>query len=166
MSLALSRKSRVHIIRFSEAPPASTSGAHAPGKTNPLHPLNASLRQYIVQQLQEAVQDPRVSSIVLLGSERNFSAGADLQELSKLTSESPPTGMSRPSDPSFQPSLQSILSSPSSMSLLDVIAALDACPKPTVALIAGSCLGGGLELALACHWRVCLPSARLGLPGE
>ena len=134
-------KSSVYFIRFSDAP----------SPKNPLHPLGADLRRHIYDHLQIAIHDPATTSIVLLGSDLHFSAGADLQELTNHVNDAS--------------SIFSTATS-SSLSLLDVIAALDASPKPTVALIAGSCLGGGLELALACHFRVCLPSAKLGLPGE
>ena len=137
--------SSVYLIRFSEAPCSPK---------NPLHPLGADLRRHIYTHLQTAIHDPKTTSIVLLGSDRHFSAGADLQELTTHVNDTS----------SIFPTTSS--SSPSSLSLLDVIAALDASPKPTVALIAGSCLGGGLELALACHVRICLPSAKLGLPGK
>jgi 3-hydroxyacyl-CoA dehydrogenase len=128
----MSSSSSVYLIRFSEA------------SSNPLHPLGATLRQFIYDHLQTAIRDPSVSSIVLMGSDKNFSAGADLQELDSVIGDAFST---------------------TALSLLDVIALLDSCPKPTVAMISGACLGGGLELALACNFRVCLPSATLGLPG-
>ena len=68
---------------------------------------------------------------------RTFVAGADIKEFGKPR----------------QPPL-----------LRDVVAVLDAMTKPVVAAIHGTALGGGLELALGCHYRVAAPSARLGLP--
>lgn len=147
----------VCIIRFSES------------SSNPLHPLGASLRRTIYDALQQAQRDPSIRSIVLLGSPHNFSAGADLQELSSASSTSSNTSLLVVAQDSSSSSSASSPSSPpssSSLSLLDVIRALDECSKPTIALITGSCLGGGLELALACHHRVAAESAKLGLPGK
>jgi enoyl-CoA hydratase/carnithine racemase len=143
-------KPNVYFIRFSDASPQ-----------NALHPLGLELRSYIDKHLKLAIQNPDITSIVLMGSERNFSAGADLQELNAHVASGGSSNMIM-----GQSASSCIKQKPStSLSLLDVIETLDACPKPTTAVIAGSCLGGGLELALACHVRVCLPSAKLGLPG-
>jgi 3-hydroxyacyl-CoA dehydrogenase len=66
-----------------------------------------------------------------------FSAGADINEFGKTGKDT---------------------------TLYELVAAIDGIAKPVVAAIDGAALGGGLELALACHWRVASPRARLGTP--
>jgi len=103
-----------------------------------LNPLSLGVRQFILKELKAAQQDTSVRSLVLTGGVANFSAGADITEFSSFNKND--------------------------VSLLDVIQALDDSKKPIVAAMTGQCLGGGLELALACHYRVALSTARLGLP--
>lgn len=129
--------------------------ADAAAGASPLHPLNATLRLYLLQQLRAAEDNPAVTSLILTGGGPNFSAGADLTEFASLipAAATVPT----PSDvghhhPHAAPSL------------IDVVTAIEACRKPIVAAIDGVCLGGGCELALACHARVATSRARLGLP--
>ena len=103
----------------------------------PVNALRQTLREGVVQGLGRARDDAGVRAVVLAGSERAFSAGADITEFGK---------------PRAAPSL------------LDLIAAIGAMRKPVVAAIHGVALGGGLELALGCHYRVAWKGARLGLP--
>lgn len=110
--------------------------------SNQLNPLSLPVRRHILQSLAEAEKDPNVSSIVLTGG-ASFSAGADLKEFARLLAANDSTH-----DPD---------------STVKVVEVIENCSKPVVAAIAGSCLGGGLEVALACHARVCDPTARLGL---
>jgi 3-hydroxyacyl-CoA dehydrogenase len=105
----------------------------------PVNSLGHALRERIVQQLEAAQADPAVRGIVLTGSDKAFSAGADVAEF----------GTPR----QFQEPI-----------LRSVLAAIEASRKPVVAALAGVALGGGLELALACHGRVAIESARVGLP--
>ncbi len=105
----------------------------------PVNGLGHALRLRIVAALDAAVADPAVRGIVLAGNDNTFSAGADVTEYGT------PLALSEP-----------VLSS--------VIAHVEGCGKPVVAAISGVALGGGLELALACHGRVALESAKLGLP--
>ncbi|EFP63472.1 MULTISPECIES: 3-hydroxyacyl-CoA dehydrogenase NAD-binding domain-containing protein [Ralstonia] len=105
----------------------------------PVNSLGHALRERIVQQLDEAQSNPAVHGIVLAGSEKAFSAGADVTEF----------GTPR--------QLQAPI-------LRTVLARIEASNKPVVAAITGVALGGGLELALACHGRVAQASARVGLP--
>ncbi|CAD5371435.1 Enoyl-CoA hydratase [Rubrivivax sp. A210] len=105
----------------------------------PVNSLGHALRQHIVQQLAAAQADPAVRAIVITGSERAFSAGADVGEFGT------PLQFQEPILP-------------------NVLAAIEASTKPVVAAIAGVALGGGLELALACQGRVALAAARVGLP--
>ena len=105
----------------------------------PVNGLGHALRSSIVTALDQALADPQVQAIVLTGSTRAFSGGADVREFGTPKAGQEPT-------------------------LPSVIRALDASTKPVVAAIAGVCLGGGLELALGCHYRVAQPDASLGLP--
>lgn len=126
---------RVQIIDFSKV------------SRSKLNPLGLELRKTILQELQQAITDEQISGILLTGgsSTNNFSAGADLTEFSSASS------------------IRS--SGPPHVSLIDVVDAIEASPKPVVACIEGNCLGGGLELALACHYRVASRGfAKLGLP--
>ena len=125
--------------------PTSTSYAvHGPVavvtlNNPPVNGLGHALRSGIVAALDQALADPQVQAIVLTGSARVFSGGADVREFGTPKAGQEPT-------------------------LPSVIRALDGATKPVVAAIAGVCLGGGLELALGCHYRVALPDASLGLP--
>ena len=105
----------------------------------PVNGLGHALRSGIVAALDQALADPQVQAIVLTGNARAFSGGADVREFGTPKAGQEPT-------------------------LPNVIRALDAASKPVVAAIAGVCLGGGLELALGCHYRVAKPDASLGLP--
>jgi len=101
--------------------------------------LGLAMRQRIVSTLSAAEADPGIRAIVLTGSSKAFSAGADVTELGT------PRAVAEP-----------ILST--------VLSQIENCSKPVVAAISGVALGGGLELALACHGRVALETAKLGLP--
>jgi|HubBroStandDraft_5_1064220.scaffolds.fasta_scaffold00675_3 3-hydroxyacyl-CoA dehydrogenase len=108
----------------------------------PVNSLNHASRQALLTALHRALDDRDTDAIVLWGGPQVFSAGADIEEFA--------AGVDGPT-----------FASPS---LPDVVAALDAASKPVVAAIAGPCLGGGLELALACRARVCSTTARFALP--
>jgi 3-hydroxyacyl-CoA dehydrogenase len=103
----------------------------------PVNALGQAVRQGLLDALAKALTDTAVQAIVLIGKGRTFVAGADISEFGK-----PP----RP--PSFT----------------DVIERYDGSPKPTVAALHGTALGGGLELALGCNYRVAVGSAKCGLP--
>jgi 3-hydroxyacyl-CoA dehydrogenase len=103
----------------------------------PVNALSAAVRDGLSQGLNQAIADAGAKAIVLMGAGRTFSAGADINEFGR-----PPKGVS----------------------LLDLEAQVESSPKPVVAAIHGSALGGALELALACHYRIATPSARCGLP--
>jgi len=102
----------------------------------------------VLQQLNEAVdrfeRDPKLRLLLLQGSRSVFSKGFDLSSLENGASP--------------QELRESLILSNS------LFTRLARCKKPTVAAIQGACLGGGLELALACHFRLCSDRARLGLP--
>ncbi len=103
----------------------------------PVNALSADVRDGLSAAVGKAVADPAVEAIVLICAGRTFIAGADISEFGK-----PPRGAS----------------------LHEVQATMENAPKPIVAAIHGTALGGGLEVALTCHYRVAVPSAKLGLP--
>src|SRR6187551_306246 len=105
----------------------------------PLNALSHALRKAIVDGLDRAVADPKVRAVVIIGGERAFSSGADIKEFSGGAFYAEP----------FLPS---------------VCDAIEAAPKPVIAAISGACMGGGLELALACHHRVALADAKIAFP--
>lgn len=103
----------------------------------PVNALSVDVRRGLIEALRHAVADPQSSAMVIASSGRTFIAGADITEFGKP---------------------------PQSPSLPELIRALEECPKPVVAAINGAALGGGLEVALACHSRIAAPGAKLGLP--
>lgn len=106
-------------------------------QSGPVNALGTALRQGILAAVEAAEADAAVEAIVLIGGGRMFSAGADITEFGK-----PQSGISLP----------------------DLLNRIEASTKPVVAAIHGNALGGGLETALACHYRVAVPSAKVGLP--
>ncbi len=105
----------------------------------PINGLSAALRSSLVGHLDQALADPAVQAVVITGSERAFSGGADVKEFGS------PLALREPRLPV-------------------VIAALESSPKPVVAAIAGVCMGGGLELAMGAHYRVLKADAQVALP--
>jgi 3-hydroxyacyl-CoA dehydrogenase len=105
----------------------------------PVNSLGHDLRRSIVDALARAEDDPAVKAVVLMGSGKGFSGGADIREFGTPKSFASPN-------------------------LLMVLRAVEECGKPVIAAIDGICMGGGLELALACHYRVATADARIGLP--
>jgi 3-hydroxyacyl-CoA dehydrogenase len=106
----------------------------------PVNAMSMAVRAELRDAVQAAAADPAVQALVLIGANGKFIPGADIREFGKPISG--PSGR-------------------------DVIAAIEACTemaKPVVAALAGNALGGGLEIALGCHWRVATPDCKLGLP--
>jgi 3-hydroxyacyl-CoA dehydrogenase len=103
----------------------------------PVNALSFAVRAGLVDMVSRARADSGVCAIVIVCAGRTFIAGADISEFGK---------------PARAPTT------------LDVIAAIEASEKPVVAAMHGTPLGGGLEVALACHFRIAAPSTRLGLP--
>lgn len=103
----------------------------------PVNALSVAVRAGLIAALEAGLADAEAEVLVLTTAGRTFIAGADIREFGK-----PP-----------QPPV-----------LGDVIARFEASPKPVVAALHGTALGGGLELALGCAFRVALPGTRLGLP--
>jgi 3-hydroxyacyl-CoA dehydrogenase len=92
----------------------------------------------IVENVERGNADPAIKAMVLIGAGRSFIAGADIRQFG--TNRPPPVPGRRPHQ------------------------ILDASAKPVVAAIHGYALGGGLEIALAAHYRIAVPSAKVGLP--
>ncbi len=105
----------------------------------PVNGLGFANRVGIADGLAKAAADPAVQAIVLTGAGRAFSAGADISELDG------PQALAEPS-------------------LATLIQIIETSAKPVVAAIHTICMGGGLELALACQYRVAAPGAAIGLP--
>jgi 3-hydroxyacyl-CoA dehydrogenase len=103
----------------------------------PVNALSTPVRQGLVDAIAEAEADDGVRAVVIACEGQTFFAGADITEFGK---------------PPQQPWLPV------------VVDAIEACSKPVVAAIHGTALGGGLEVALGCHYRVAVPSAKLGTP--
>ncbi|RWD43770.1 MAG: enoyl-CoA hydratase/isomerase family protein, partial [Mesorhizobium sp.] len=103
----------------------------------PVNALSFHVREPLMQALVSLRDEPDVAAIVIACAGRTFVAGADITEFGK---------------PVQQPDLRAI------------IAMLETIAKPTVAAIHGTALGGGLELALGCHFRIADSQATLGLP--
>jgi 3-hydroxyacyl-CoA dehydrogenase len=103
----------------------------------PVNALGVHLRRAIANAIDEAQENTAVLAIVITGSGKYFSAGADINEFDEAF---------------LDPSLP------------DVIGIIEASRKPVVAAINGFALGGGLEVALGCHYRLAVEHATLGLP--
>jgi 3-hydroxyacyl-CoA dehydrogenase len=103
----------------------------------PVNALSTPVRQGLVDAIAEAEADDSVKAVVIACEGQTFFAGADITEFGK---------------PPVMPWLPVVVDT------------IEACSKPVVAAIHGTALGGGLEVALACHYRVAVPSAKLGTP--
>ena len=103
----------------------------------PVNALGAAVRQGLMAALEEAKGDDGVKALVIACAGRTFFAGADITEFGK---------------PPVLPWLP------------EVVDAIEAMDKPVVAAIHGTALGGGCEVALGCHYRIAVPSAKLGTP--
>ena len=103
----------------------------------PVNALSADVRRGLLAAIEAADDDSAVEAVLIVGAGRNFIAGADIREFGK---------------PPVPPSLP------------DVCNRIEACAKPVVAAIHGAALGGGLEVALAAHYRLAVNGAKLGLP--
>ena len=103
----------------------------------PVNALSADVRNGLRDGVQQATADAAVKAIVVICAGRTFIAGADISEFGK------------PAKGATLPELQ---------------AALEGGPKPVIAAIHGTALGGGFEMSLMCHYRVAVPSAKFGFP--
>ena len=105
----------------------------------PVNGLGLSTRQAITEGVEKAVQDASVKAIVITGHGKAFSGGADIREFGSPKATQEPN-------------------------LLSVIAQIENCVKPVVAAVHTVAMGGGLELALGCHYRIAAPGASIALP--
>ena len=103
----------------------------------PVNALSANVREGLNNGVSAAIEDESVKSIVIICEGRTFIAGADITEFGQA---------------------------PRGPSLYDVQDMIENSPKPVIAAIHGTALGGGLEVALTCHYRIAVPSAKCGLP--
>jgi 3-hydroxyacyl-CoA dehydrogenase len=103
----------------------------------PVNALSADVRNGLRDGVEQAAAAPAVKAIVLICAGRTFIAGADIAEFGKATGGA---------------------------SLPELQAALEGGPKPVIAAMHGTALGGGFETALMCHYRVAVPSAKFGFP--
>src|ERR1700704_5374523 len=103
----------------------------------PVNATSQKVRAGLLEALTHVRDDAQYMAAVIISAGRTFIAGADIPEFGE-----------RPVPPSNR----------------DVIAAIEALPKPVTAAMHGTALGAGLELALGCHYRVASPGTRLGLP--
>ncbi|NQV19823.1 MAG: enoyl-CoA hydratase/isomerase family protein [Rhodospirillales bacterium] len=104
----------------------------------PVNALCQGVRKGLLENAQAADEDAGIKAIVIAAQGRTFMAGADITEF----------GNPAKANPTFH----------------DFLNVIEACGKPVVAAIHGTAFGGGMETALACHYRIAVPSAQVGLP--
>lgn len=110
----------------------------------PMNALSAPVVSELGKVFDEIASDPAIKGVIVKGGGRMFVAGADVKEIIKIESASQAEEFTQ--------------------KLHEVFGKIENLPKPVIACIHGYCLGGGLELALACHMRVAGDKATFGLP--
>jgi len=105
----------------------------------PVNGLSLALRQGVAQGLAQANADPGIVAIIITGAGKAFSGGADIREFGT------PKAIQEPN-------------------LLSLIQAIEHSAKPVVAAIHSVAMGGGLELALGCHYRIAAPGCKVAMP--
>lgn len=130
----------------SDAPAASSASVHLNRQGRilvltidhaPVNALSVAVRRGLLAGIEQGEADAAVAALLIVGAGRNFIGGADIREFGQL---------------------------PQSPLLTELCNRIERCSKPVLAAIHGVALGGGLEVALAAHYRLALPDARLGLP--
>jgi len=122
--------------------PAVTTQRHGPVwvitvNNPPVNALSAAVRQGLLAAIEQADADADTKAVLIVSEGKTFIAGADIREFGK---------------PPVPPSLP------------EVCHRIEACTKPVVAALQGAALGGGLEVALGAHYRLALPTVKVGLP--
>jgi 3-hydroxyacyl-CoA dehydrogenase len=108
----------------------------------PVNALAPAVQEGLGAAIEQIIKDSSVKAAVLIGGGRTFIAGADINEFVKITS-----GKSK-----------------RDVGILPLLLKIEDCRVPVIAAIHGNALGGGLETAMACHYRVAVPSAQVGQP--
>src|SRR5207247_6892883 len=103
--------------------------------------LSPGVPEGISESIDQLHKDDGLKAAVLIGGGSTFIAGADIKELAKMA-----------------------LGKPRGAGLLALLSKIEDCSKPVVAAIHGTALGGGMEIAMACHYRVAVRSAKVGQP--
>src|SRR5712664_2275465 len=109
----------------------------------PVNALSPGVPEGIIAGIEAFEKDDAVKAMVLIGGGRTFIAGADIREFGKITA-----GGDRKRGPGF----------------VSILERMENSSKPIVAAIHGTAFGGGLETAMACHYRVAVPGAKVGQP--
>jgi len=107
----------------------------------PVNALSPGVPEGLSESIDQLQWDDRLKAAVLIGGSSTFIAGADIKELAKMAS-----------------------GKPRGAGLLPLLSRIEDCRKPVVAAIHGTALGGGMEIAMACHYRVAVRSAKIGQP--
>src|SRR6516225_1452720 len=107
----------------------------------PVNALSPGVPEGISESIDQLQKDDRLKAAVLIGGGSTFIAGADIKELAKMAS-----------------------GKPRGAGLLPLLSKIEDCRKPVVAALHGTALGGGMEIAMACHYRVAVRSAKIGQP--
>ena len=107
----------------------------------PVNALSPGVPEGILDCIQAAARDPAVKAMVVIGAGSTFIAGADIREFQKMTAGERPR-----------------------LTLNPMLLAIEDSPKPVIMAIHGQALGGGLEVAMAGHYRVIAPAAQVGQP--
>ena len=107
----------------------------------PVNALSPGVPEGIAGALERIAKDDEVKAVVLMGAGKTFVAGADIKEFAKITADRPRAA-----------------------GLLPLLLQMEDSRKPIVAAIHGTAFGGGLELAMAAHYRVAHPAAQVGQP--